>query len=59
MAIYVCKDKHYRAREVISGNRYLGVAQGQQAIFKCQFSPNVMAMLVVLDLAALEKQIGK
>ena len=25
-AIYVCKDEHYRAREVISGNGYVDVA---------------------------------
>ena len=31
-AIYVCKDEYYRAREVISGNGYVGVALGQLAI---------------------------
>ena len=51
-AIYVCKDEYCRAREVISGNGYLGVALGQLAIFSCYFSP-----LVELDLDALEEHI--
>ena len=58
-AIYVCKDEYYRAREVISGNGYVGVALGQLAIFSCYFSPNVADALVEMDLAALEEHIRK
>ena len=58
-AIYVCKDEHYRAREVRSGNGYVGVALGQLAIFSCYFSPNVADALAELDLAALEEHIRK
>ena len=53
------KDEHYRAREVISGNGYVGAALGQLAIFSCYFSPNVTDVLVELDLAALEQHIRK
>ena len=56
-AIYACKDEHYRAREVISGNGYVGVALGQLAIFSCYFSPNAADVVVELDLAALEAHI--
>ena len=55
--IYVCKDKYYRAREVISGNGYVGTALGQLAIFSCYFSLNVADALVELDLDALEEHI--
>ena len=58
-AIYVCKDECYRAREVISGNGYVGVALGQLVIFNCYFSPNVANVLVELDLATLEEHIRK
>ena len=58
-AIYVCKDEHYRAREVTAGNGYVGVALGQVAIFSCYFSPYVAEALVELDLAALEEHIRK
>ena len=58
-AINVCKDKHYRAREVIYGNGYVGVALGQLAIFSCYFSPNVADALIELDLDALEEHIRK
>ena len=57
--IYVCKDEHYRAREVISGNGYVGVALGQLDIFSCHFPPNVADVLVDLALAALEEHIRK
>ena len=46
MAIFVCKNVYYRAREVISGNGYVGVALGL-----------VADALVELDLAALEEHI--
>ena len=58
-AIYVCKDDHYRAREMISGNGYVDVAVGQLAIFSCYFSPNVADALVEVDLAALEEHTRK
>ena len=49
----------YRAREVISGNGYVGVALGQLAIFSCYLSPNVADALIELDLDALEEHIRK
>ena len=49
-AIYVCKDEHYRAREVISGNGYVGVALGQLTIFSCYFASNVIDVLVLEEL---------
>ena len=59
VTIYVCKDEHYMAREVISGNDYVGVALGQLAIFSCYLSPNIADALVELDLDALEEHIRK
>ena len=43
---------------MISGNGYVGVVLGQLAIFSCYLSPNVVDVLVKLDLAALEQHDG-
>ena len=58
-AIYVCKNRHYRAREVISRDGYVGVALGQLAIFSDYIPTNVADVLVELDLAELEEHIQK
>ena len=39
-ALYVCEDELYDAKELSTGNGYVGVTLGQLAMCNCYFSPN-------------------
>ena len=58
-ALYVCEDELYDAKELSTGNGYVGVVIGQLAIYSCYFSPNVPDVLVELDMARLAQEIGR
>ena len=58
-ALYVCEDELYNAKELSTGNSYVGVAIGQLAIYSCYFSPNAPDALVELDMARLAQEIGR
>ena len=57
-ALYVCEDQLYDAKELSTGNGYVGVAIGQLAIYSCYLSPNAADTLVELDMARLAQEIG-
>ena len=58
-ALYVCEDELYDAKELSTGNGYVGVAIGQLATYSCYFSPNALDTLMELDMARIVQEVGR